>query len=55
MDCDHVTIVKKLEEEVNVLTIRGPFERQLVKIRMNISRSVISKFFLKNLFKKDDE
>jgi hypothetical protein len=44
-----------LEEEVNALVVRGPFERQLTKIRLNISRSVISKFFVKDLLKKNDE
>ncbi len=52
MDCDHATIVKKLEEEVNALVVRGPFEKQLVKIRMNISRSVIFQSFLTNKFLK---
>jgi hypothetical protein len=51
VDCDHVIIVKKLEEEVNALVVRGPFERQLAKIKINISKNVISKFFfVKDLF-----
>ncbi len=55
MDCDHATIVKKLEEEVNAIVVRGPFEIRLAKIRINISKSVISNCFVTDLFKKDDE
>ncbi len=44
VDNDHTTIIKKIEEKVNVL-VRGPFERQLAKNRMNVLGNVISKFF----------
>ncbi len=40
MDCDHATIVNFFEEEVNVL-VKGPFERQLIKKRMNVLGSAI--------------
>jgi hypothetical protein len=55
VDYDHATIVKNSEEEVNVL-VKRPFERQLTKKRMNVSRSAISKFvFVKDIFLNDDE
>ncbi len=54
MDSDGAIIVKRIEEE-NVL-VRGPFEKQLAKKWIYVSRTVIFKFFsIKNPFKKDDE
>jgi hypothetical protein len=54
VDSDDVIIVKRIEEE-NVL-VRGPFEKQLAKKLIYVSRSVIFKFFsIKDPFKKDDE
>ncbi len=55
MDCDHATIVKIFEEEVNAL-VKGPFEKQLTKKTMNVLGSAISKlFFVKDSFLNDDE
>ncbi len=55
VDSDHTTIIKKIEEKVNVL-VRGPIERQLAKKRMNVLRNVISKFFpIKNPLNQDNE
>jgi hypothetical protein len=54
VDSDGAIIVKRIEEE-NVL-VRGPFEKQLAKKWIYVSRSVIFKYFsIKNPFKKDDE
>jgi len=43
VDSDHATIVKKIEEKVNL--VRGLIKRYFAKKRMNVSRSAISKFF----------
>jgi hypothetical protein len=43
VDSDHATIVKKIEEKINLVS--GPIERQFAKKRMNVSRSAMSKFF----------
>jgi hypothetical protein len=50
VDNDHATIVKKIEEEINVLN-KGPIERQLTK-KMIVLGSVISKFFLSKILLK---
>jgi hypothetical protein len=50
VDYDHATIFKNSEEEVNVL-VKDPFEKQLTKKKMNVSKSAISKFvFVKDIF-----
>ncbi len=48
VDSFHAMIIKKIEEKVNVF-IRGSFEKQLVKNKMNVLGNVISKFFLSKI------
>jgi len=49
VDNDHAIIVKKIEEEINVIK-RGPIEKQQKK--KIVSRNVISKFFLSKILLK---
>ncbi len=44
MDSDDAIIVKRIEKEEHVL-VRGPFEKQLVRKSIYVSRSVIFMFF----------
>jgi hypothetical protein len=45
VDANHALIVKKIVEEING-PMKGTFEKQPTKKRPNMSRNVISKFFL---------
>jgi hypothetical protein len=49
VDNDHATIVKKIEQEVNVLR-RGPIERQLIKKIDCFRKCNIQVFPIKNPF-----
>jgi hypothetical protein len=54
VDANHGSIAKIFQGEVNNL-LKGKEERQPSKKRSNVSRNVISNFFVvKDPFKKDD-